>query len=95
MSFCVVLESVNSIILIRQVFKLVPFTSFEIFQSLVIFKFFSENFFGSILDFVFKLKLVFFSHLHFDSFDFFFLFVILEKLIDVFIIFVIGLILKS
>lgn len=71
----VVLEGVDPVVLVWQVFEMVPLTGLEVLQPLVLFEFFPQDFLIRILHFILELEFVFFSHLHLHSLRFFFLLV--------------------
>jgi hypothetical protein len=54
-SFLIISEIINAIVLIWQIFKMVPLALFKTLQSLVILEFFSQILLCRILNFIFKL----------------------------------------
>lgn len=46
---------------------MVPFAGFEVLETLIVLKLFPQNIVNCVLDLVFELELILFSHLHFYS----------------------------
>ena len=67
LSSLIVLESVDSVIFIREVFQVIPLACFEVLEALIVPKFIPEDFVSIILGFILELKLILLSHLEFDS----------------------------